>query len=644
MKQKTLPWFREYSVTGIPVTLKPYPDEPVYDILYTAAKKYKKNGLIQHNYKMTYPEVKDKVDRLATALCNLGLRKGDRVATILPTSIQFVLSDYALSRAGLVHIPSSSLEPIPTLEHKFREGKPRALITLDEHASIAAQVVKSCAIEHLILCSIDDYADAASASSRRDDPSIPEKVLWMTDMINAAEPSPPDIVFDVTKDIETLIFTGGTTGLAKGCMLTHRNIYANALQNMHAFGRPGALLQGVATGLLGLPFFHSYGHVIMHTITLFGFNQILVPDPRDTGGMIRTIKEHYPVIQIGVPTQFMKLSEELEKYGMLGVSGSAPLPTSTQEQFEKKAGGGIMEGYGLSEMSPCTHLNTTFLVRVFGGRMPMKINSMILGIPGNIPLLNGLLRLAGSKITGMILTKAFYYMARLTKKKSSATAAAAKDIVEKRGTIGVPFPDTEVKFLSVETGKEIPVEEMLQGARGEMLLRGPQRMLGYWPNSGNGVDEDGYIHTSDVVKIDANGYFYIVDRTKDMIIVSGYKVYSREVDDVLYDNPKVEMAATIGVPDPEREGSERIAVYIQPKEKYKNSITPDEIIEYLKQRVAKYAVPRAVMVIDSMPLTEVHKVNKKLLREMAAKDLGLAAPAAGSAGTSGSGKKEKARA
>lgn len=641
MKKDAMPWHKEYKVTGIPASLKPYPDKPVYDILYTTAKKYKKNGLIQHNYKMTYPEVKDKVDRLATALNKLGLKKGERVATILPTSIQFVLADYGISRAGLAHIPSSSLEPIPTLEHKFKEGTPRALITLDEHAELGALVVKKCKIEFLILCRIDDYSNNPGEAAVKIKAQLPKGTLWMKDMIEKTAPAPPDITFDVEKDIETLIFTGGTTGLAKGCMLTHRNIYANALQNQCSLGKSGALLQGAATELLGLPFFHSYGHIIMHTITLFGHNQILIPDPRDTAGMIKMIKEHLPIIQIGVPTQFMKISEELEGYGMIGVSGSAPLPTSTQEQFEKKAGGGIMEGYGLSEMSPCTHLNTSFLVRVMGGRLSMRISSTLLGLPGNLALLNGLLRLLGPKIIGRVLTKAFYFMNKMTKKKVAPAKDASSKHVEKRGTIGIPFPDTEMKFLSVETGKEIPVEEMLKGERGEMLLRGPQRMLGYWPQPGNGVDEDGYIHTSDVVRIDENGYFYIVDRTKDMIIVSGYKVYSREVDDVLYQNPKIEMAATIGIPDPEREGSERIAVYVQPKEKYKNNVTEEEIVDYLKKHVAKYAVPKVVKIIPSMPLTEVHKVNKKLLREMASKDQG--SPKASGKGKSGK-KKQKARA
>ncbi len=637
MANELLPWHKEYKITGIPITLKPYPDEPVYNLLYETAKKYKKNGLIQYNYKMTYPVLRDKVDRLATALYNLGLRKGDRVAAILPTSIQFILTDYAISRAGLVHIPSSSLDSVTSLEHKFNEGKPRALVTLAEHLDVAVQVVKKCKIEFLILCDLNDFPGGGAQNRGK---NIPKDALWMTDLIDTTPPSPPDLTFDVEKDIETLMFTGGTTGLAKGCMLTHRNIYANSMQGLYAFGLQGMLLKGAVTVLMGLPFFHTYGHSVMHNMTYLGFSQILIPDPRDTDGMIKMIKEHCPLMQFGVPTQFMKLSEELEGYAMLGVSGSAALPTNVQDKFESKAGGGILEGYGLSEMSPTTHLNTSFLTRLFGGRVAMRINTIMMSFPGVLPLLNLLLRLAGTRNVGFVITKAFAVMAKMTSKKPAPDKNKAVKKVEKRGTIGVPYPDVEVKFLSVETQEEVPVSQMLKGERGEMLLRGPNRMLGYWPEPGSGIDEDGYIHTSDVVRIDENGFFYIVDRTKDMIIVSGYKVYSREVDDILYHHPKVEMAATVGIPDPEREGSERVAVYIQPREKFKNSITPEEIIDYLKQKVAKYAVPRVVHIIDTMPLTEVHKVNKKLLREMAAKDDSSPKPAADKAAR----KKQKANA
>jgi acyl-CoA synthetase (AMP-forming)/AMP-acid ligase II len=267
-------------------------------------------------------------------------------------------------------------------------------------------------------------------------------------------------------------------------------------------------------------------------------------------------------------------------------------------------------------MSPNTHLNTSFMVRIFGGRTAVRINNLFLRLPGVKLMVRSLLRLLGTKRAGKLITRLFYLLTRATSTKGKSIKRKKKN-PEKRGTIGVPFPDTEVKFLDVESGSEISIDKMLAGARGELLLKGPQRMLGYWPESGTGVDDEGYIHTSDVVKLDENGYFYIVDRTKDMIIVSGFKVYSREVDDLLYTNSKVELAATVGVPDPEREGSERIVVFVQPKLKYISKLKEKEILDFLKKRVARYAVPKMVRIISDMPLTEVQKIDKKVLREMA---------------------------
>ena len=559
------------------------------------------------------------VDRLATALSNFGLKKGERVATLLPTSIQFIVADYAISRAGLVQIPSSSLEPPANLEHKFKEGSPRVLICLDEYMKLAKEIVKKAGIEYVIVTTLDDYSNNKPAKY---DDLGQKNWFWMMDLIKNTDQNPPSYEYNVVEDLETLLFTGGTTGLPKGCMLTHRNVYSNAIQNLYVMGQTGLLLQGAISVLLGLPFFHSYGHLIMHSMTLFGFNQILINDPRDTVTMVQMIKDYRPVLQIGVPTQFMKLcDEELNGVGMLGLSGSAPLPPSAQEEYEKKSGGGIMEGYGLSEMSPTTHLNTSFLLRLFGGRIPVKITNLFLRIPGIKGLLNLLLRLVGPKAIGIVLTKGFSILTKLTAQKPS-DKKKNKSAVEKRGTIGVPFPDTEIKIVEVGTEREMSWDEVVGGKVGEMLLNGPQRMLGYWPNPGDGIDQDGFIHTSDVVKIDDNGYFYIVDRTKDMIIVSGYKVYSREVDDELYHHEAVDMAATIGIPDPEREGSERVVVYIQLKSEFKGKTKEDDIISYLREKIAKYAIPRKVIFIDELPLTEVQKVDKKRLRKMALEEFG----------------------
>lgn len=609
MMRTDFPWLKEYRVFGIPETFKPYPDQPAYDILYNTAEKYKNQGLIQMDYMMTYPQVKDHVDRLATALHNMGLKKGDRVATLLPTSIQFVIADYAISRAGLVHIPSSSLEPAEHLQHKFKEGSPHALICLDEYLDVVKDILEKIPIKNIIVSKLADYSLHKPSSY---EPLPIKDAVWMAELIAATPPHPPDVAFDVEKDLELILFTGGTTGLPKGCMLTHRNVYANAIQNANSFGAAHLLVRGVLTVLMGLPFFHSYGHSTMHCMTMEGFNQILIPDARDTAGMVRMIREYHPFIQIGVPTQFLKLTrEKLKDINILGISGSAPLSRTVQEEFEKMGGGGgIMEGYGLSEMSPVTHLNPSFILRILRGKTVVTLNNKFILLPGVASVIRALFSAIGSKKIGCLLSKSMGMLSRSSAKKK----AMAK--VEKRGTIGIPMPDTDIKIVDVDMGAVLSWDEIVGGRTGEMCLRGPQRMLGYWPRAGSGLDDEGYIRTGDVVRIDENGYFYIVDRTKDMIIVSGFKVYSREIDELLLAYPGVERAATIGIPDPERKGSERVCVFIQPQKGYEQTITEEKIIDYLKSTVAKYAVPKIVRIVDVIPLTGMQKVNKNLLRQM----------------------------
>jgi len=616
MAQLKLPWMKEYGVFGIPETFKPYPDQPAYHMLDRAARKFKKQGLIQMDFFMPYPEVKDHADRLASALRNMGMKKGDRVATLLPTSIQFVVADYAISRAGLVHVPCSPLEPAEHLLHKFKESAPEGLICLDEYLNVVEDLLRRIRIGHIIVTRLADY----SLNKPKNYESLKiTGACWMAELIAQTAAEPPTVTFEVEKDLELILFTGGTTGLPKGCMLTHRNIYANTIQNSNAMGRAQKLLEGVLTVLMGLPFFHSYGHCTMHSMTYAGYNQILIPDARDTASMVAMIKKYRPLLQLGVPTQFLKLTQsELKGVTILGISGSAPLPKTVQEEFEKKGGGGgIMEGYGLSEMSPVTHLNTSFMLRVFGGRTLVSLNNKLLGLPGVVPAVNFILRCVGSKVVGFCLSKGIGVLSKITAPRGSRP----KKTAEKRGTIGIPMPDTEIKIVDVDTGRDLTWEEILAGRTGEMCLRGPQRMLGYWPSPGSGLDEEGYVRTGDVVRVDENGYFYIVDRTKDMIIVSGFKVYSREVDDILLNCPGVARAATIGVADPERPGSERVCVFVEPQDGWEKKLTEETILQYLKNNVAKYAVPKVVKIVESLPLTEVQKVDKKKLRRMAQEEV-----------------------
>lgn len=224
-------------------------------MLEEAAAKYKKNGLIQYSYKMTYPELRDKAARLATALFVMGMKKGDRVVTILPTSIQYVLADYAISRAGLVHVPCSELEPADTLQHKFIESEPRVIICMAKHANTIKGLLKGSSIKYMILTKLDDFgSNLVDLSGKEEDYDV-GGTAWMTTLIKNTPPQPPDIEFDVENDIETLLFTGGTTGLPKGCMLTHGNINANSLQTIHALGQIGLVARGDFRYSLDFPSF-----------------------------------------------------------------------------------------------------------------------------------------------------------------------------------------------------------------------------------------------------------------------------------------------------------------------------------------------------------------------------------------------------
>jgi len=601
------PWFKEYKVVGIPETLEPYPNEPTHYFLDQAAAKRPHLGCVQMGLEITYPEMRDHADRLANALAAMGVEKGDRVATLLPTSVQFIIADTGISKAGAVHVPCSFLEPFDTLSHKFKECSPKALICLEENLPLAESLRDFMDAPNVIITRVDDYSDRPSPRAELPD------AAWMTEIIAQARPEPPRVDIDPSRDLETLLFTGGTTGLPKGCMLTHRNIVANALQNPAVFGPITKILKGNTSALIGLPFFHSYGHCIMHTMIGGMFsNLLIVTDPRDTKGMLRLIHEYNPVLQFGVPTQFMKLLEEdIKATRIIGISGSAALPPNVQEKFDQESKSFVSEGYGLSELSPVTHFNVSANIRAMGGRKMVPVMNKLLFNPVSSSFMNLSARLLGPKQYG----KVFLAILGMVSDRNRKSDKLKK--VEKRATIGIPVPDTTVKVVEVDTGAPVPFKEMIEDGRvGEMLLSGPQRMLGYWPEPGKGLDEEGFVHTGDVVKMDENGYFSIVDRTKDMAIVSGYKVYTREVDDILYDHPATEVAATIGVPDPEREGSERIKVFVQVREEYRGKITEEDYVDYLREKVAKYAVPRSVVFLDEMPLTEVFKVNKKVLREM----------------------------
>ncbi|RRJ32036.1 AMP-binding protein [Halocatena pleomorpha] len=548
------PWYEEYEEFGIPRSLEPYPDEPAHDLLYTAANEYPDQGLVQLGEKYTYPTVLDHTERLATALAERGIGKGDRVATILPTSVQFIVATCAISRAGGVHIPNDFLDAEDDLVYRLEQGQPSVLIGQDKHRDLISRLQSELDIETVILTTVDDYSPDPPA-----DHDDLDGVEWFRDVIGATDPDPPAVDFDPTTDIHTLLFTGGTTGLPKGCRLSHRNIYANALQGVASQSQMAELMRGQETGIMALPMYHSYGYSVMHSLLELGLNMLLVPDARNTEMMVELINEFGALIMLGVPTQFMELVDEELEQDIIGISGSAPLANKTQQEFEEKSKG-ISQGYGLSEMSPITHFNARGLLDMITGE------------------------------------------------------SSADDAFD-HPTIGVPVPDTTVKLIDVDTGEEISIEEAVEHEReGEMYVDGPQRMVGYLDESKSAFDEEGFVATGDVVKIDSSGRFYVVDRVKNMINVSGLKVYTEEIDDVLYDHPGVRRPATVGVPDPDRPGSERVKIYIEPQPDG-DDLDAEAIRNHLEEKVPRQALPEEVEFVEKIPLTDIGKTDKKALTE-----------------------------
>ncbi|MFB6179010.1 MAG: AMP-binding protein [Halorientalis sp.] len=549
------PWFKEYEQFGVPKTLEPYPDKPVHQVLYETAEDHPDQGIVQFGQKYTYPEIVDHVDRLATALRDRGVEKGSRVATILPTSAQFIIAENAISRAGGVHIPNDFLDAEEDLIYRLEQGDPEVLIGQDKHRDLVLSLKDELDLTDVILTEIEDYSPNPPAEY--DDL---DDVEWLSEVIDDTEPNPPEVGFEVEEDVHTLLFTGGTTGLPKGCQLTHRNLVANTLQGVAVQSRMADMMRGSEGAVMSLPMYHAYGYSVAHSLVELGLDLLLVPDARDTEMMIDLIEEYEPLVMLGVPTQFMNIVNEDLEQDVIGLSGSAPLADETKEEFEEKSKG-ISQGYGLSEMSPITHFNVRGL------------QDMLLG---------------------------------------QNTAEEGFD----RPTIGVPAPDTEIKLRDVDTDEVISMEEAIAEEReGELLMKGPQRMKGYLDQDKDPFDEDGFVSTGDVAKVDPMGRFYIVDRVKNMINVSGLKVYSEEVDEVLFSHPGVHRPATIGAPDPDRPGSEIVVIYVEPDPEYDGDLSKEDIEAHLDGKVPRQAMPEEVHVVDEIPLTDIGKTDKQALKE-----------------------------
>ena len=505
--------------------------------------------------RLTYRELKNQVDRFATALAALGVAKGTRVAIHLPNLPQTVIAYYATLSLGAEVVMTNPLYVERELEHQWNDAGCQVAVTADFLFHSRLRHIRSrLPVQHYIIASIPEYLpfplrQIAPLKLRRMKPpaiahvSPGRGVHLFRKLVGATEPDPPavDVGLD---DVAALQYTGGTTGVSKGAMLTHRNLSANVQQSitwLHC-------THGSEVVLSALPLFHVFGMTVCMNFPIgAAAAMVLLPNPRDIPEVVKAVVKHRVTLFMGVPAMFHAINQfpGIEHKDIRCVKGcfcgSAPLPTAVLERFEQLTGSHIVEGFGLTETSPVTHVH------------PWE---------------------------GM----------------------------RKAGSIGIPFPDTDSKVVDLENGtREQPV-----GEPGELVIKGPQVMAGYWnmPEETANVLRNGWLHTGDIATVDQDGYFWIVGRKKDMILASGYNVYPDEVDAVLLRHPAVLEAATIGVPDPKRGESIKSFIVLKPGE----HATVEQIIAYCRSNLAAYKVPRTIEFRDSLPKSGILKILRVELR------------------------------
>lgn len=541
------PWVAHYDPHVDPDPL--IPDISLPELFDRTALRFpSRTATIFHDARLTYAQLKNRIDAFAASLLDSGVHPGDRIAVMLPNIPQFLIAFFGALRAGAVVVPTNPLYTSHELEHQLADSGTSVIVTLDQFFPTVQTALSATDVRCVILTNIGAALPhhlrfLHSVQQRRQGVHSvhPGGIVRRMEPLYAAPPR--TIPLPVSPEhLAVLQYTGGTTGTSKGAMLSHRNLVANAVQ--------AAAWQGVTEEEEGVlcvtPFFHVYGLTIgMNLAVVAGGTMLLLP--RWSPAEAAAVSEKYaPQYFPGVPTMYVALSHlpgaSPRQFASLRacISGSAPLPTRVQRDFYERCGARIVEGYGLTEAAPVTHCNP-----VQGDNRP--------------------------------------------------------------GTVGVPFPGTDATVTDPDTWE--PVET---GAVGEITVRGPQVMMGYWnrPAETAQVLRDGWLHTGDLGTMDEDGYFRIVDRKKDVIIAGGFNVYPREVEEVLYTHHTVAEAVVLGVPDEYRGETVKAVLVLKPG----TTTSVSEVEAYCRRHLAAYKIPRIIEFRDSLPKTVIGKVLRRELR------------------------------
>ncbi len=554
------PWIEHYD-KGVPVSID-YPKEPLYYFLEESARKYPDRACtIFKGAVISYKEMNERTDRIAAALADIGVKKGDRVGIFIPNTPQFVEVYFGILKAGGVVVAINPLYTPPEIAHQVNDAGIEIMFVMTNFYKTVKAAQPDTKIKRLIVTNIKEALPPITSilftlalekkGGFRIEGGLTGDDVWLKDLLVKYQPSQRPKLDIGSDDTALFQYSGGTTGVSKGAVALHRNVVANTLQMKHWIITAE---DGKETVLMAIPLFHVYGMVAgMNFALVTGASLVMIPNARDIPDVLENINKNHPTIFPGVPTLYNAINNHPEvKAGKINlrsikacISGSAPLMRETKETFEALSGGVVFEGYGLSEAPTATHCN---------------------------PLLG----------------------------------------VNKTGSIGMPMSDVNCKIINLDDGET----EMPMGEIGELVVSGPQVMKGYHnmpTETANSLrklkDGKTWLFTGDIARMDEDGYFYIVDRKKELIKPGGFQVWPREVEEAIAAHPKVLEVGVAGIPDPYRGETVKAWIVLKPGQE----ATAEEIKAFCKERLAAYKVPTHYEFRKELPKTTVGKILRREL-------------------------------
>jgi long-chain acyl-CoA synthetase len=548
------PWLNEYAA-NVPAEIDMTEFNSIVDVINKSCEQFSDNvAYVNFGATLTYRQVEEYSRAFGARMQALGLKTGDRIAIMMPNVLQYPIAVFGALRAGLVVVNTNPLYTARELRHQLKDSGAKAIVIMENFANVLEAVIEDTEIKHVMMTSIGDMVGFPKGAImnfvlrhiKKMVPkyNLPDAVGFKQVLSQGAGETltPAELNHE---DLAFLQYTGGTTGVSKGAMLTHGNMVANMQQSSAWLGE--RIVLGEETIITALPLYHIFALTANCLVFLkFGGRNVLITNPRDMPGFVKELgKEKFTAIT-GVNTLFNGLLNtpgfaELDFSNLrMTLGGGMAVQRAVAEKWKKVTGVPLIEAYGLTETSPAACIN------------PMNL-------------------------------------------------------ADYNGAIGLPISSTECRVID-EEGNPLPL-----GETGELCVKGPQVMKGYWnrpEETAKVLGEDGWLRTGDMARMDEKGYFYIVDRKKDMILVSGFNVYPNEIEDVVAEHPKVLEVGAIGAPD-EKSG-EVVKVVVVRKD---DSLTVKELRDHCRKELTGYKVPKYVEFIDELPKTNVGKILRRELRD-----------------------------